>query len=75
MVSPIESAEQLSRQTEIQYGAVEGGATKEFFKVNESKRVNKYYFIFNWKYSKRIVKLMFICECGILCKVGARVYL
>jgi glutamate receptor 2 len=33
MVSPIESAEQLSRQTEIQYGAVEGGATKEFFKV------------------------------------------
>jgi hypothetical protein len=35
MVSPIESAEQLSRQTEIQYGAVEGGATKEFFKVNK----------------------------------------
>jgi hypothetical protein len=33
MVSPIESAEQLSRQTEIQYGAVEGGSTKEFFKV------------------------------------------
>lgn len=35
MVSPIESAEQLSRQTEIQYGAVEGGSTKEF-----SKQVN-----------------------------------
>ena len=33
MVSPIESAEQLSRQTEIQYGALEGGATKEFFRV------------------------------------------
>jgi hypothetical protein len=33
MVSPIESAEQLSRQTEIQYGVVEGGSTKEFFKV------------------------------------------
>ena len=34
MVSPIESAEQLSRQTEIQYGAVEGGSTKEFFRVS-----------------------------------------
>jgi hypothetical protein len=33
MVSPIESAEQLSRQTEIQYGALEGGATREFFRV------------------------------------------
>lgn len=38
MVSPIESAEQLSRQTEIQYGAVEGGATKEFFKVSFKNR-------------------------------------
>jgi hypothetical protein len=36
MVSPIESAEQLSRQTEIQYGAVEAGSTKEFFKASGS---------------------------------------
>ena len=33
MVSPIESAEDLAKQTEIQYGAVEGGSTKEFFRV------------------------------------------
>ncbi len=33
MVSPIESAEDLAKQTEIQYGAVDGGSTKEFFRV------------------------------------------
>ena len=33
MVSPIESAEDLAKQTEIQYGAVEGGSTQEFFRV------------------------------------------
>ena len=33
MVAPIESAEDLVKQTEIQYGAVEGGSTKEFFRV------------------------------------------
>jgi hypothetical protein len=42
MVSPIESAEQLSRQTEIQYGSVEGGSTKEFFRVT--------YFVLEIKY-------------------------
>ena len=34
MVSPIESAEDLAKQTEIQYGAVEGGSTQEFFRVS-----------------------------------------
>jgi hypothetical protein len=33
MVSPIESAEDLAKQTDIQYGAVEGGSTMEFFRV------------------------------------------
>lgn len=33
MVSVIESAEDLAKQTDIQYGAVEGGSTKEFFRV------------------------------------------
>ncbi len=41
MVSPIESAEQLSRQTEIQYGAVEGGSTKEFFRVRFETETKK----------------------------------
>ncbi|XP_077963193.1 glutamate receptor 1 isoform X2 [Gasterosteus aculeatus] len=32
MVSPIEGAEDLAKQTEIAYGTLEGGSTKEFFK-------------------------------------------
>ncbi|XP_056140823.1 glutamate receptor 1-like isoform X2 [Lampris incognitus] len=32
MVSPIESAEDLAKQTEIAYGTLEGGSTKEFFR-------------------------------------------
>ncbi|KAF7649797.1 hypothetical protein LDENG_00135820, partial [Lucifuga dentata] len=31
MVSPIESADDLAKQTEIAYGTLEGGSTKEFF--------------------------------------------
>ncbi len=30
---PIQSAEDLAKQIKIQYGCVEGGATKEFFRV------------------------------------------
>lgn len=33
MQSPIESAEDLAKQTEIKYGTLEGGSTKDFFKV------------------------------------------
>lgn len=33
MVSPIESAEDLAKQTEIAYGTLEAGSTKEFFRV------------------------------------------
>lgn len=33
MVSPIESAEDLAKQTEIAYGTLDGGSTKEFFRV------------------------------------------
>ncbi|KAK2498398.1 hypothetical protein MC885_017572 [Smutsia gigantea] len=32
MVSPIESAEDLSKQTEIAYGTLDSGSTKEFFR-------------------------------------------
>ncbi|PIO35036.1 hypothetical protein AB205_0091890 [Aquarana catesbeiana] len=32
MVSPIESAEDLAKQTEIAYGTLDAGSTKEFFK-------------------------------------------
>ena len=33
MQSPIESAEDLAKQTEIKYGTVDGGSTQGFFKV------------------------------------------
>jgi hypothetical protein len=33
MVTPIESVEDLARQTEIRYGVVRGGATQAFFEV------------------------------------------
>ena len=33
MQSPIESAEDLAKQTEIKYGTYKGGSTMEFFKV------------------------------------------
>jgi hypothetical protein len=33
MVTPIESVEDLARQTEIKYGVVRGGATQAFFEV------------------------------------------
>lgn len=36
MVSPIESAEDLAKQTEIAYGTLDSGSTKEFFRVRES---------------------------------------
>jgi ionotropic kainate glutamate receptor 2 len=33
MTSPIENADDLSKQTEIQYGSVYGGSTMTFFSV------------------------------------------
>ena len=38
MQSPIESAEDLAKQTEIKYGTVESGTTREFFRVRNSKK-------------------------------------
>ena len=35
MVSPIESAEDLAKQTEIAYGTLDAGSTKEFFRVRK----------------------------------------
>ena len=36
MTSPIENADDLSKQTEIQYGTIYGGSTMTFFKVSIS---------------------------------------
>ncbi len=35
MVSPIEGAEDLAKQTEIAYGTLDSGSTKEFFRVRQ----------------------------------------
>jgi len=34
MLTPIDSADDLAKQTEIQYGTLEGGSTNAFFKVD-----------------------------------------
>jgi hypothetical protein len=34
LVNPIESAEDLEKQTKIKYGVVSGGSTEQFFRVN-----------------------------------------
>ncbi|MEQ2201725.1 Glutamate receptor 1, partial [Xenoophorus captivus] len=41
MVSPIESAEDLAKQTEIAYGTLDAGSTKEFFRVRNIKHCPK----------------------------------
>ena len=33
MLTPIESADDLAKQTQIQYGTLDAGSTKDFFKV------------------------------------------
>lgn len=47
MVSPIESAEDLAKQTEIAYGTLDSGSTKEFFRVSSLQLIElaDYYFI------------------------------
>lgn len=41
MASPIESAEDLAKQTKIKYGCVESGSTGAFFRVTESMILTK----------------------------------
>lgn len=47
MVSPIESAEDLAKQTEIAYGTLDSGSTKEFFRVSALQLIGPagFYFI------------------------------
>jgi len=40
MQSPIESAEDLAKQTEIKYGTVDSGSTKDFFRVRAVSKVH-----------------------------------
>jgi len=34
MLTPIDSADDLAKQSEIQYGTVDAGSTKDFFRVS-----------------------------------------
>uniref|UniRef100_A0AAY4ADG0 Glutamate receptor n=1 Tax=Denticeps clupeoides TaxID=299321 RepID=A0AAY4ADG0_9TELE len=47
MVSPIESAEDLAKQTEIAYGTLDAGSTKEFFRRSKIALFDKM-----WQYMK-----------------------
>ncbi|MEQ2261131.1 Glutamate receptor 3 [Ameca splendens] len=47
MVSPIESAEDLAKQTEIAYGTLDSGSTKEFFRRSKIAVYEKM-----WSYMK-----------------------
>ncbi|XP_075888119.1 glutamate receptor 1-like isoform X2 [Nelusetta ayraudi] len=55
MVSPIESAEDLAKQTEINYGTLEAGSTKEFFMRSKIAVFEKM-----WSYMRSAEPSMFV---------------
>jgi len=40
MLTPIENADDLSKQSDIHYGTLDGGSTKDFFKVRTPQMVS-----------------------------------
>ena len=54
MQSPIESAEDLAKQTEIKYGTVDSGTTREFFQVRRRQQQQCS--------SRRIVVVIWLCQ-------------
>uniref|UniRef100_A0A8C5ET58 Glutamate receptor n=1 Tax=Gouania willdenowi TaxID=441366 RepID=A0A8C5ET58_GOUWI len=55
MVSPIESAEDLAKQTEIAYGTLDSGSTKEFFRRSKIAVYEKM-----WSYMKSAEPSVFV---------------
>ncbi|XP_043996193.1 glutamate receptor 3a isoform X2 [Gambusia affinis] len=55
MVSPIESAEDLAKQTEIAYGTLDSGSTKEFFRRSKIAVYEKM-----WSYMKSAEPTVFV---------------
>uniref|UniRef100_A0A8C9T749 Glutamate receptor n=1 Tax=Scleropages formosus TaxID=113540 RepID=A0A8C9T749_SCLFO len=55
MVSPIESAEDLAKQTEIAYGTLDSGSTKEFFRRSKIALFDKM-----WTYMKSAEPSVFV---------------
>ncbi len=46
MVTPINSAEDLARQTQVEYGTISSGTTRDFFKVKSNYLKSLYKHIF-----------------------------
>jgi hypothetical protein len=63
MVLSIESAEDLAKQTTIQYGTVESGTTKEFFRVTLLLNRLLKLFKVNFK-TKRLANFQHFNVCG-----------
>ena len=40
MQSPIESAEDLAKQTDIKYGTIDSGSSRDFFRVSIAQRLH-----------------------------------
>uniref|UniRef100_A0A3Q3FP14 Ionotropic glutamate receptor C-terminal domain-containing protein n=1 Tax=Labrus bergylta TaxID=56723 RepID=A0A3Q3FP14_9LABR len=55
MVSPIESAEDLAKQTDIAYGTLDSGSTKEFFRRSKIALFDKM-----WQYMKSAEPSVFV---------------
>uniref|UniRef100_A0A3Q3MGC6 Glutamate receptor n=1 Tax=Labrus bergylta TaxID=56723 RepID=A0A3Q3MGC6_9LABR len=59
MVSPIESAEDLAKQTEIAYGTLDAGSTKEFFRRSKIALFDKM-----WTYMRSAEPSVFVKTTG-----------
>lgn len=71
MVTPINSADDLVKQTEIEYGVLQDSSSMDFFRVSLYK-IKSFGFI-SFFYNFSVQKLPFINECGNLC-VLVRMY-
>ena len=56
MISPIDSAEDLVKQNEIQYGTVDSGSTKEFFQTSKVPTYSRMWLFMNGLGSSVFVK-------------------
>uniref|UniRef100_A0A8C4PQT7 Glutamate receptor n=1 Tax=Equus asinus TaxID=9793 RepID=A0A8C4PQT7_EQUAS len=65
MVSPIESAEDLSKQTEIAYGTLDSGSTKEFFRRSKIAVFDKM-----WTYMRSAEPSVFVRTTAALSKMN-----
>jgi len=64
MLTPIENADDLAKQTEIQYGTLHGGSTNAFFKVTSTPYLKKY------KSHAILLSLVTISDPGTNLKMG-----